>query len=223
VTRVPSVPPPASGQALPQRTVVPAGTLLWRVHKQGRPVTTFNPAGADPLFGGGRFDATSVDTYPFLYAAAEQQTALLETLVRGIPFDNKGKRYIRRVAIKGTRITALRPSRDLTLVALRTHADLAAVCQDEWLVHADPPDYPQTRHWGHWLRAQAPWADGFIWPSRRDLGRESLILFGDRCDPWELEEVPGSAIDLDDRDGAQWLNQCLTAYRISIRPPARST
>jgi RES domain len=202
---------------------MPADTLLWRVHKQARSVTSFNPAGANPLFGGGRFDATSMNSYPFLYAAAEQQTALLETLVRGIPFDDKGHRHIRRVAIKGVRITALRPTRDLTLVALRTHADLAAVCQDEWLVHADPSCYPQTRHWGHWLRAQAPWADGFIWPSRRDLGRESLILFGDRCGSWELKEISESAIDLDDGDGAQWLNKCLASFRISVRPSAKPT
>lgn len=218
---MPPVPPPPSARVTPHRSVLSAGTLLWRAHKRIRPVTAFNPAGADPLFGGGRFDATTADSYPYLYAAPEQQTALLETLVRGIPFDEKGHRLIRRAAIKGVRITALRPARDLNLVALRTHADLAAVCQDEWLVHADPPSYPQTRHWGHWLRAQAPWANGFIWPSRRDLGNESLILFGDRCGERELRDVPGSAIDLDDADGAQWLNKRLASYRISVRPPIR--
>lgn len=217
---MPPVPPPSSPVA-PHRAVLPADTVLWRVHRQTRPVMAFNPVAVDPLFGGGRFDATSADSYPYLYAAPEVETALLETLVRGIPFDEKGRRHIRRVAIKGMRVSALRPGRDLTLVALRTHVDLAAVCQDEWLVHADPDSYPQTRHWAHWLRAQAPWADGFVWPSRRDLGRESVILFGDRCAAGELREVPGSAVDLDDRDGADWLNRRLDPYNIRLRPPPR--
>ncbi len=74
------------------------------------------------------------------------------------------------------------------------------------------------------LRGCATWADGFIWPSRRDLGRESLILFGDdgRCAERTLREVPGSAIVLDDRDGAHWLKKCLAEYRISIRAPGLS-
>lgn len=220
---MPSVPPPDSGQVFPHRAVLPSGLALWRVHRQGRPVTAFKPVGADPLFGGGRFDATSADDYPYLYAAPEPPTALLETMVRAVPFDEKGRRLVRRAAVKGMRISALRAARDLRLVALRTHVDLAAVCQDEWLVHADPPSYPQTRRWGHWLRAKAPWADGFIWPSRRDLGRESVVLFGDRCAAGELREVPGSALDLDDAAGARWLNKCLEPYRISVRPPARPT
>ena len=222
MTDVPPVPPPASANISPHWATLPAGTVLWRVHKQKWPVTTFNPTKADPWFGGNRFDATSDDEYPYLYAAPEQQTALLETLVRGIPFDDKGRRLIRRATVGDVWLTALQPGRDLSLVALRTHTDLAAVCQDEWLVQADPPSYPQTRHWAHWLRGQAPLADGFIWPSRRDLGRDSLILFGDRCAAPPLTEVPGSAIRLDDADGARWLNKCLAEYRISIRMPPRS-
>jgi RES domain len=219
---MPAVPPPLSATVSPHWATLPADTVLWRVHKQVRPVTAFNPIEADPLFGGGRFDATSAAPYPYLYAAIEQQTALLETLVRSIPFDEKGRRLIRRAAIKGVRLAALQPARDLLLVALRTHTDLAAVCQDEWLVHADPPSYPQTRAWGHWLRDRAPQADGFIWPSRRDLGRDSLILFGDRCDKRVLLEVRGSAVLLDDADGTRWLNKCLAEYHVSVRLPARS-
>jgi hypothetical protein len=228
VTDVPSVPPPVSTKVSPHWATLPADTVLWRVHDQKWPVTAFKPIAADPWFGGGRFDATSTDdspnpdSYPYLYAAPEQQTALLETLVRSIPFDQKGRRLIRRATVRVTRLAAFQPARDLLLVALRTHTDLAAVCQDEWLVQADPPDYPQTRRWAHWLRGQAPSADGFIWPSRRDLGRDSLILFGDRCDERLLREVPGSSIELDDADGARWLNKCLDEYRISIRlPPSR--
>jgi hypothetical protein len=221
VTDVPAAPPPPSVKVSPHWATVPADTVLWRVHERRWPVAAFNPNGADPWFGGGRFDATSADGYGYIYAAPEQQTALLETLVRSIPFNEKGHRLIKRATVRGFQLAALQPTRDLLLVSLRSHIDLAAVCQDEWLLHADPPDYPQTRQWGRWLREQAPGADGFIWRSRRRLDSDSLILFDDRCRGPVLSEVRGSAILLDDADGARWLNKCLAEYRISVRLPAR--
>jgi hypothetical protein len=44
---------------------------------------TFSPLVADVLFGGGRFDSTSADSYPFFYAGLTPQTALCEVLLRG--------------------------------------------------------------------------------------------------------------------------------------------
>jgi hypothetical protein len=201
--------------------VLAAGTWLWRVHNKTRSCSDFKSAGSDPHFGGGRFDGTTADPYPYLYAAAELQTALLETLVRGVPFNDRGSRLIRRAAITDCRISAFGLTQDLTLLSLLTTPDLAAACQDEWLVHASPADYPQTRRWAQWLRSQAPWAQGLAWPSRRDLGRSAVMLFGDRCPGGALQPEAGSAVDLDDAEGARWLNTHLGPYRISVKPPAR--
>ena len=220
---MPLAPPPAAAQASPNPVPLAAGTRLWRVHKKSRGGADFKPVGSDALFGGGRFDSTAADPYPFLYAAAGQQTALLETLVRSVPFDDKGHRLIRRAAIAGYRISAFSSAQDLTLLSLLSTPDLAAACQDEWLVHASPADYPQTRRWAQWLRSQAPWAQGFAWPSRRDLGRQTVVLFGDRCPGGVLRFEPGSSVELDDADGAKWINTHLLPYRISVRPPPQRT
>jgi RES domain len=190
--------------------------MLWRVHGKCRQSADFTVAGPDARLSGGRFDSTPDDRYPYLYAAPEQQTALLETLVRSVPFDDGGHRVVRRAAIAGCRLSALQLSRDLTLVCLLTAVDLATVYQDEWLVQAEPSEYPQTRRWGHWLRAQAPWAQGFLWPSRRDLGRQVLVLFGDRCPAGALRAVAGTSVELDSEAGAAWLNRRLAPYRVSV-------
>jgi hypothetical protein len=60
----------------------------------------FNATGSDGYFRGGRFDSTAEDRYSYLYAAPEQATALMESLVRTVPFDDHGHRLIRREAIR---------------------------------------------------------------------------------------------------------------------------
>ena len=119
--------------------------------------------------------------------------------------------------VNGRRISALEATLDLPLISLLTTADLAAASQDEWLISASPSEYPQTRRWARWLRSQATWAQGFAWSSIRDLGRQSVVLFGDRCPPGALVTVPGAGFDLDDADGTAWLNERLAPYRISVR------
>ena len=213
--------PPASATVTPHRIRVPAGAHLWRVHRKHRTAADFKSVESDAVFGGGRFDSTADDRYSYLYAAHEPHTALLETLVRGIPFNDAGSRLIRRAAIADYRISALEPTRDLVLISLFSTADLAAVCQDGWLIHSPPSDYPQTRRWGHWLRSQAAWAQGLAWPSGRDIGRQAVILFGDRCRDGALCPVQRTEQDLDDAAGARWLNEQLAPYRISVRLPAR--
>lgn len=216
---MPLAAPPATAAVSPCPVPLLAGTTLWRVHRQHRGSTDFNSVQSDSHFGGGRFDSTAADSYPFLYAALERETALLETLGRSVPFDDRGQRKIRRAAVAQCRLSALRTAEDLILVSLLTTVDLATVCQDEWLVQAEPREYPQTRRWGHWLRAQAPWAQGFLWPSRRDLGRQALVLFGDRCPGEALHPLAGTSVELDSEAGARWLNSNLAPYRMSVRPP----
>jgi hypothetical protein len=216
---MPSAPPPLNTRSASTRLALSAGTVLWRVHRRTRPATAFNPNISDGVFGGGRFDSTAEDPFPFLYVAMRPETALLETLVRSIPFDARGVRYIRRAALTELCVSALETTVDLTFISLLSSADLAASCQDEWLISAEPRDYPQTRRWGHWLRGRAPWSQGLVWPSRRDVGQRTAVLFGDRVPPEALGPVAASRTDLDGIDGAKWLNHTLSPFRIQVKPP----
>ena len=226
---MPYVPPPARYDGTPNRYLLRRGTCLWRVHAPGRQQQSwaFNPRPANALLGGARFDATPGHEYPYYYAGLDEETALAETLLRGVHPDDRGTRLVPRSAVEGRRISALAITSDLTLVSLISGADLAAIGQDAWLVTAGGSEYAQTRGWAHWLRDQAEWASGFAWSSLRNMGGTAIILFGDRCaaafgkgyEQRLLHDIPPLAVDLGDNAGADWLAERLKAFRIGIAPP----
>jgi len=217
---VPDVAPPRAYRPKLHRHVLSAGTELWRVTPAKYASTPFNPYPVDDPYEGGRFDATGKAPFPFCYAGFTRQTAALEALVRSIPFRSSGDRVLLRAHVRGKVLTCLHVETDLPLVSLRTSTDLAAVCQDAWLVHAEAPEYPRTRRWGMWLRAHTGPADaGLIWPSKRDVGADAVLLYGDRCAAAVRPAAPDQVIPLDDDAGTQLLRECLAPLRVTVREP----
>ncbi|MFB6892962.1 RES family NAD+ phosphorylase [Kitasatospora sp. NPDC056327] len=215
--------PAPSVRAEPHREVLPAGTVLHRVHNAAYPATAFNPNPSDTHYEGGRFCSYQGDGahLPYLYAGLSERTAVMETLVRGVPFDERGRRRIRRAAVRGKVLSRIVTTCDIPLVGLLTLDQLAAVHQDEWLLHSGPDAYPRTRRWAAWIRGQAPWALGLHWPSKRDLGSSSCILY-DRDPATTLVKPAGPpSVPLDSADGAELLNLILAPARTRIEPPRR--
>lgn len=215
--------PPASAEpkVSPRLVKIDADTLLWRVHSTDRLATSFKAEPTDEVFGGGRFDATQADPYSFLYAASMPETAILETITRDLPFRTTHFRTIRRANVMNLTLSPVLIIEPLTLISLMSTIDLASALQDEWLIQSESRDYPQTRRWAKWLRLQVPTAQGIVWMSRRDLGNQSVVLFGDRCHR-VLGPGTGPAINLASKAGADWLNQRMKPYRIRIMPPSTS-
>jgi hypothetical protein len=218
---MPLGPPPTTFKGTPNSWVMPAGTRLWRIHRDPYGPADFNKRPADRLFGGGRFDATADDVYPYLYAALADTTAVAETLLRDLPFQPGRKRTLPRKSLSGRHLSGLEATAPLTLLSLISGRDLAAVKQDTWLIHSQAHDYAFTRPWGHWLREQAGWAQGLVWSTRRDLGELSTVLFGDRCPPDVLRAVSPPGLTLDDAAGATELNTLLADYDVHVYPPRR--
>jgi len=181
---------------------------------------SFKDRPSDEVFGGGRFDATQADPYPFLYAASVPETAILESIARDLPFHSKHPRTIKRASVANLALSPILVSEPLTLISLMSGIDLASALQDGWLIQCGSHDYPQTRRWAKWLRQQVPAAQGIAWMSRWNVGSQSVILFGDRCDS-VLESASEPSIDLASEIGADWLNQRMRPYRTRIMPPAR--
>jgi RES domain len=219
---MPDQPPPPNFDGDPRSHVLAARTALSRVHSARFDVCAFNPTLADAHWGGGRFDATSDDPYPYLYAAGDDATAVAESLLRDHPADDHGARLLPRKATHERRISWLRPTADLQLVSLLSGQDLAAVAQDTWLIHARADDYGKTRRWGHAIRSWAPWAQGFIWSSRFNPEGVAYILFADRCPPDCLEAItvdtpiPPNDNYLDRGAGALYLAEILQEFRVTL-------
>lgn len=214
---MPPYPPPSDYQGTPQYMTLPAGSLIYRVYRRMQK-TLFCAFVADSHFGGGRFDPTAEDSYPYLYATLSTETALAESVLCNLPFDNSGARILPKAVLRGRRLITLITTSDLTLIALRTAKELAAVSQDEWLVQAEYNEYDKTRRWARWLRQQSPGAHGIIWPSKRDIGGYAILLFGDRCQPERLRLDHHEPRDLDNPANERWLNMILTEYRVAIYP-----
>ncbi|WP_405798596.1 RES family NAD+ phosphorylase [Streptomyces sp. NBC_01506] len=212
--------PPAAYRLTPNLRTLPAGSELWRCHSDRRPPEAFNPVAADSHFGGNRFDGTSEDPYPFLYAGAEPATALAEVLLRSLDFDTaSGSRLVPRAWVKGRSLSLLRTRVDLTLIQLVTEEDLAAVCQDSWLLEAQGASYPQTRRWASELRTQVPSAQGLLWQSRRHRPRHAVVLFGDRCGAEPLKPDPARGIaGLGTPAGIAEANRLLAPLRAATVP-----
>lgn len=217
--------PPKGIAPRPLFTELPAGSFLWRVTKEpvSGPTTPFRSPPADPADfdqdAGGRFGPTPECPYPYCYAALDDLTAISEVLLRNVGFGGP-QRYLPAREITGRRLALLETRAPLWLVSLTGAAELAAACQDAWLIHAESGDYRVTQRWAHWLRdSSAPDGHGpagLVWPSKRHPGGHAVLLFGDRCADAIVWSGFG-ARRLDDETGLDWLNLRLALLRTKVR------
>lgn len=213
-------PPPSRYSGRPAIAIVPAGTVLSRVHQTRHSATSFNPVPADVLYGGGRFDSTASDPYGYTYAAMSDNAAVSEALLRDVPANDRGARFLAKRYWSGRQLSHVQVTMEVRLVSIRSGTDLGTIGQDTWLTTCDADEYPQTRTWAHWLRRMCPDAAGIIWLSKREPGAEVLILFEDRCPDGLLIEAAGPLAGpcvFDEDDGYNWLRAHLARYGVGIR------
>ena len=175
---------------------------------------------ADIRFGGGRFDGTDLDPYPFAYFGESDHVAVAEALLRDVPADDRGARFLAKRYWTGRQISRVELTQEAKMVDLRSGPALGAIGQDTWLTTCGPEDYPQTRSWAEWLRIEAPDAHGITWLSKREPGAEVYVFFGDRTAAGALTGVAGPVAGdapFDKDQGFAWLKATLATYRVSIR------
>lgn len=190
-TRTLSLPdPPTQFNGSPNKFSLSAGTPLWRVHKGIFPATEFNP---NPVaqdlageFAGGRFDSTTVDSYPFLYAAGDDSTAVAEKLLRDLPPDDSGMRALPSASVTGLCVSQIDVESDLELVSLRSGRDLAAIGIDTRLTIGPSTEYPVARRWSVAIREWVDSAQGLTWRSGREPDGFAYVFFGDRIGAGEI-------------------------------------
>jgi hypothetical protein len=207
--------PPSIVDRMPHHAELPQGTVLWRVHSARRAATSFRPPRPDNV-GGGRFDSTPEDPYPFFYGATEQSTAIAEALLRTVEFDGRGYRIVRLARYIDKRVSAVETTCPIRLITLVSAVNLAAVAQDDWLVQAEPRDFASTRRWAHWVRGVDPAGCGLLWQSKRDRPHCSMVLFGDRLPVEPLVDTAYPVIDFGSEHGTAWLQQILRPYYVTV-------
>jgi hypothetical protein len=217
---VPLFAPPENLTGTPVRYVLPAGSVVWRVHHEDTPADQFDKP-ITRAIGGGRFDGTVTTGYSYLYASGDPATAVAERFLPAFDNTPAEDRILLHRRVAGHRLSALRTHEDITLLRLTSAPDLAAVHQDNWLTTAGSRDYPATREWAGWLREMVSWAQGFIWTSTMDIPRTTIVLFEDRFVGPTVLEDHSLGRRLDSRAGiSPWLAEMLASY--GIRAVARN-
>lgn len=211
---MPRAAPPPAPVAPPLRHELPPFTSLERIHSEKFGPADFNPTVPGPR-SGGRFDSATGD-YAYLYAGEDIPTAVEETLLRDVPMTAGVARQLPAVQLRGRRLSSITTARQITLTDLRGAPGLAAVGQDEWLVHCDGLDYPMTRKWAHAIRQWDHDTSGFIWKSRRNLESDAYVFFSDRLEEGSLIARIPDGMPVDVGQGRALIDEALRRASVTV-------
>ena len=222
---MPATEPPAECPGRPVTTIVPPGTVLFRVHRDARRPYEFNPTvrrptGPEDPVEGGRFDSDD-GSYAYLYAAFTEEGAFAESFARDLDYTLPGPRPLPRARVAGMVVSAVFVQRDLQVVETQAAA-AQQLGQDDWLTTCDEGGYPLTRRWARAIRRWAPGSDGLEWRSKRDPTQRVLVLWGDParaadgCGLLAPEDVLADTTPLDEGIGRVRLAGFLARWRLYL-------
>jgi hypothetical protein len=171
--------------------------LLFRCYNARFGPTSFNPG-----LGSGRFhpfEDAHGNVVPILYAAEHPDGALAETIFHNVPARGSAKR-IRRSVLKPLFLSAMSPSRDLSLAQLFGFGLRRLGVTRRELIEASSMQYSRTTAWAQALYLSDKKIDGLVWVSRQNDGVRSVVLFGDQVPSRTLRSV-GLSLRLHDGPG----------------------
>ena len=190
----PAVPPAADLD--PAVEVWPAGKPLVRLYHRDHGPLGFNPTSSVSRFRPVH-DRKGV-VVPTAYAAADQETALAEVLLRGVDAlaEDRWPRLYRK-EVTGIEMATLLPKRDIPLARLHGQGLTRLRLLRSELVDATPPDYPYTAEWAQAIFDCPVKVDGIAWTSRQNDSERAMVLWQGPLDPTADfgQEGPTTALD----------------------------
>lgn len=164
------------------QAVLPAGTLLYRVHRALYTGDQFNASGQ----GKARFSPVYTpeqQNIPTLYAGENTRVALCEVILHDIDIHQPFLLYPAS-QLAFFRHSQLQIDTDLTLASLDLPS-LVKMRAGKQLIQGDPTVYAVTQRWAEALYQQHQDIQGLLWPSRQHEG-SACVLFGDRIQKGQL-------------------------------------
>lgn len=164
---------------------LPTGTVLFRNHHVDYPGASFNPCLGEPTRFAplSRPDGACIPTF---YAATSFDAAAYETLFRGTPSPFAG---VPRQDLDARGVSRIAPKRDLGLVPLFTPEIVGLGLDPQVVFRPSQLVYPACRRLAALAWRDNPAAHGVIWTSVRDNSAQAMVLFGDRLDRADFDEV----------------------------------
>ena len=172
---------------------LPAGTVLFRNHHVDHPGARFNPCLGEPTRFAplNRPDGTCIPTF---YAATSFDASAYETLFRGTPSPVSG---IPRQELDTRGVSRIATRKDLGLVPLFTPELLGLGLDPQAVFRPSQLVYPRCRRLAEMAWRDNPAAHGMIWTSVRDNSAQAMVLFGDRLDGADFDEIDTRTIATD--------------------------
>ncbi len=155
-----------------------AGATMHRVHETIYAVDRFN---SSPK-GNARFSPLhdpSGSVIPTLYAATTPRGALMESVLRDVPY-RVGFKNVDPKRLEARVCSTLRFKTDFHLLDLSKVALRGLGIQPRQLIDTTKEHYPVTRAWAEQVYAAHPHLQGFLWSSRQDDRALAVMLFGSR-------------------------------------------
>lgn len=158
------------------RETLPAGTLLYRIHRSHYAGDEFNQSGKGNARFSPVFTADQLNI-PTLYAGENTRVALCEVILHDVDIRQPFIVYPTDQLVF-FRHSQLQTTADLRLVSLDLPS-LVKMRADKKLIQGDPTMYGLSQRWAEALHHQYQDIQGLRWPSRQHEGN-ACLLFGDR-------------------------------------------
>jgi len=169
---------PRPGDLSPTIEVLKAGSPLVRVYQR-----RFGPLGFNPDDALARFRPiknASGTVVPSAYGAHDQETAIAESVLRGVSALNRGspRRRLFRLEVEGLDVAWLRTTRPLRLVRLHGLGLTRLNLLREHVIDSPECEYDYTAAWAQALYGHRSKPHGLIWTSRQNDTSRAFILWG---------------------------------------------
>jgi len=195
----------------PLEEVWPAEVAFYRVHSHRFGPTAFNPG---PL-PRSRFAFFGSPPVPVLYAGSTEQAAVAESLLHDLP--TAGGRLV-PAAYENRVMSALTPTRDLRLAQFHSGGLRRLGARARNLTDTAAAHYSRTVRWAEAVHNDTD-LDGVVWMSGRWNSSKAVVLFGDRVDPGQLNDVGGYARAFLTPEDFEWLAELCHQVDVEIIPP----
>jgi hypothetical protein len=193
----PAVPSP--GGLSPAFEYIESGAAIVRVFERRFGPLVFNPTDAVARFRPVR--DVSGQVVPTAYAARDQETAIAETILRGVSALNRGtpRRRLFRTEVAGLDMVTLRTTRRLQLARLHGLGLLRLQLLREHIIDCPESEYDYTADWAQALYATRRRPHGLSWTSREnDSSRAYMLWGGSRVrSGWLTQDSDTVALDRD--------------------------
>lgn len=177
------------------------GEQLVRVYHRDHGAQGFNPTPSSARFRPVRNAKGNV--VPTAYGAADAETALAETLLRGVDALATGSR--RRLFLKeviGIEMAVMAPKKEIALARFRGQGLTRLKLRRSDVIDCEAIRYPYTAEWGQAVFDCPVEVGGIVWTSKQSDAERAVMLWKGPVDPEDLV-LDGPSIPLDSGRGLE--------------------